>query len=177
MASNSRHQTLKQHRVRDTIRSSWDRVKRVVELAPDPPRPPQSSDVLKALSSGTGVSPPVTSEANTTVIDVSSPFQPTPTTDADEESVIPLALGVPHGLVTTRRASTTKYTATTLERAKKAGGVAWDGLKAALHALEDSANTFPPLKAAISGLVTCLDVVQVGFNFYVKYKKSKRGDI
>ena len=39
----------------------------------------------------------------------------------------------------------------------KAGGVAWKGLETALRLLERSADTFPPPKSAVGGLVACLN--------------------
>jgi len=54
------------------------------------------------------------------------------------------------------------------DKIKKAWGVTWSTLEAALRLLEKSADAFPPLKSAVSGLVACLDLAQVshgcGFN-------------
>ena len=46
----------------------------------------------------------------------------------------------------------------------KAKRVAWNGLKAALGLLEKSADAFHPLKSAVGGLVTCLDLFEVGYS-------------
>jgi hypothetical protein len=43
--------------------------------------------------------------------------------------------------------------------------VAWKGLETALRLLERSADAFPPLKSALSGLVACLDLTQVNYCF------------
>ena len=44
--------------------------------------------------------------------------------------------------------------------------MAWKGLETALtRLLERSANAFPPLKAAVSGLIACLDLTQVNYYF------------
>jgi hypothetical protein len=42
--------------------------------------------------------------------------------------------------------------------------VARSGLEVALRALEKSADAFPPLKFAVSGLVACLDVIQASYD-------------
>ncbi|KAG9079646.1 hypothetical protein FRC06_007603, partial [Ceratobasidium sp. 370] len=44
--------------------------------------------------------------------------------------------------------------------ARNIGQVAWDGLKLALSALEQSSDTCPPLKSATSGLLACLDILK-----------------
>ena len=51
----------------------------------------------------------------------------------------------------------------TSDKLKKAWGMTWSGLKTALWLLEKSADVFPPLKSAVSGLVTCLDLAQVSY--------------
>ena len=53
------------------------------------------------------------------------------------------------------------------DRLVKAGSVAWKGLETALRLLEKSANAFPPLKAAVGGLVACLDLFEVGYCFRI----------
>jgi hypothetical protein len=50
---------------------------------------------------------------------------------------------------------------TTTKKLGEIWGVAWSGLETALRVLEKSADAFPPLKSAVSGLVACLDVIQV----------------
>jgi hypothetical protein len=43
------------------------------------------------------------------------------------------------------------------------GGAEWVGLRSALRTLQDSARMFPPLQSAVGGLVSCLDLFEVGF--------------
>jgi hypothetical protein len=43
------------------------------------------------------------------------------------------------------------------------GGAEWVGLRSALRVLQDSARMFPPLQSAVGGLVSCLDLFEVGF--------------
>jgi len=50
----------------------------------------------------------------------------------------------------------------TSDKLKKAWGVTWIGLETALRLLAKSADAFPPLKSAVSGLVACLDLAQAG---------------
>ena len=45
--------------------------------------------------------------------------------------------------------------------AKKAGANAWTGLKPALQALKECSVAFPPLQAAVGGLLVLADVVEV----------------
>jgi len=52
----------------------------------------------------------------------------------------------------------------TSDKLKKAWRVTWSGLQTALRLLEKSANAFPPLQSAVSGLVACLDLAQVGYS-------------
>ena len=53
----------------------------------------------------------------------------------------------------------------TSDKLKKAWGVTWSALETALRLLEKSADAFPPLKSAVGGLVTCLDLAQVGYDY------------
>jgi hypothetical protein len=48
-----------------------------------------------------------------------------------------------------------------IQTAKDVRSVAWAGLMTALGALKESSGVFPPLKSAVSGLLECLDVLQV----------------
>jgi hypothetical protein len=50
--------------------------------------------------------------------------------------------------------------------ARDAGSAACAGLVMALEVLKESTDVFPPLKSVVSGLLACLDVLQVGtYNF------------
>jgi hypothetical protein len=51
--------------------------------------------------------------------------------------------------------------ASALGNVKDTGSVAWVGLGSALRVLKESSDVFPPLKSAVSGLLACLDVLQV----------------
>jgi hypothetical protein len=46
----------------------------------------------------------------------------------------------------------------------EAWSVARSGLETVLRILEKSADAFPPLKSAVSGLVACLDVIQASYD-------------
>jgi len=49
---------------------------------------------------------------------------------------------------------------------KDAGSMVWNTAQTALRLLEKNADGFPPLKIAVSVLVTCLDLTQVSSNFW-----------
>ncbi|KAK2464504.1 hypothetical protein APHAL10511_003483 [Amanita phalloides] len=53
----------------------------------------------------------------------------------------------------------------------KAGSIAWKGLETALRLLERSADAFPPLKSAVSGLVACLDLTQAVVENHKEYER------
>jgi hypothetical protein len=53
-------------------------------------------------------------------------------------------------------------TTSAFQNAKEVGSVAWTGLETALRVLKESSDVFPPLKSAVSGLLACLDILQVG---------------
>ena len=53
----------------------------------------------------------------------------------------------------------------TSDELKKAWGVTWSVLETALRLLAKSADAFPPLKSAVSGLVACLDLAQVAYGY------------
>jgi hypothetical protein len=53
----------------------------------------------------------------------------------------------------------------TSDKLKNAWGVTWSALETALRLLAKSADAFPPLKSAVSGLVACLDLAQVGYGY------------
>ena len=53
----------------------------------------------------------------------------------------------------------------TSDKLKKAWRVTWSGLQTALRLLEKSANALPPLQSAVGGLVACLDLAQVCYNY------------
>ena len=53
----------------------------------------------------------------------------------------------------------------TSDKLKEAWSVTWSGLETALRLLAKSADAFPPLKSAVSGLVACLDLAQVGYRY------------
>jgi len=53
----------------------------------------------------------------------------------------------------------------TADKIKKAWGVTRSALVTALRFLEKSADTFPPLKSAVGGLVACLDLAQVSYGW------------
>ena len=44
---------------------------------------------------------------------------------------------------------------------KGAFGLAWDGLDTALRLLKESSDAFPPLKSAVGGVISLIDLVQV----------------
>jgi hypothetical protein len=52
-------------------------------------------------------------------------------------------------------------TTSTFQTANDAGTVAWAGLGTALRELKGGSSVFPPLKSTVSGLLGCLDVLQV----------------
>ena len=53
----------------------------------------------------------------------------------------------------------------TADKIKKAWGGTRSALMTALRLLEKSADAFPPLKSAVSGLVACLDLAQVSYGW------------
>jgi hypothetical protein len=53
---------------------------------------------------------------------------------------------------------------TTAKKLSEVYGVARSGLETALRVLEKSADAFPPLKSAVSGLVACMDVIQASYD-------------
>jgi hypothetical protein len=50
---------------------------------------------------------------------------------------------------------------TNLQKVKAGGAVVFEGLKTTLRALKESSDAFPPLKAAVGGLLACIDMVEV----------------
>jgi hypothetical protein len=59
------------------------------------------------------------------------------------------------------RSATSPTSPTNLEKVKAGGAVAFEGLKTTLRVLKESSDAFPPLKAAVGGLLACMDTVEV----------------
>lgn len=55
---------------------------------------------------------------------------------------------------------------TRVQRAKAVGSVAWEGVKLTLRGLSASAGMCPPLKTAVSGLLTIVDLFEVCGSMY-----------
>jgi hypothetical protein len=70
------------------------------------------------------------------------------------------SLGASSSSAVANTVSATSPKPTTLDKVKEAGNTAWNGLEAALRVLETSADVFPPLKSAVGGFVSCLDIVE-----------------
>lgn len=91
-------------------------------------------------------------------------IQPTlhPASRATGKADDPSAVSADLASVGSQTQPTAEPERSTGDKLKEAGSLAWSGLEMALRVLEKTSDGFPPLKAAVSGFLACLDIVQVG---------------
>jgi len=65
---------------------------------------------------------------------------------------------------TTTASLATPAAPTTADKHSGTWSVAWSSLENALRLLERTADVFPPLKSAVSGLLACLDLIQASYD-------------
>jgi hypothetical protein len=122
-------------------------------------RNPYSINAI-AVNSSLSLMPPTTPLLPSNVRNVQEPQQ-----RSDQQP--PLQSTMPTSnpyMVDVGRSATSPTSPTNLQTVKAGGAVVFEGLKTTLRALKESSDAFPPLKAAVGGLLACMDTVEVYAN-------------
>jgi hypothetical protein len=163
-----------------SFRKSYKDARRRVKDVLRPPSPQPSS-------SGANLPPPTLSTQTLPIATQTTPpldaslHAPVPTISSTSQqgvvSSIPplLVTNISSSLRTNLPLSSNKPPPVTsiIQTAKDVGSVAWVGLGTALGVLKESSDVFPPLNSAVSGLLECLDILQVssqGLTTYVRLR-------